>query len=220
MRTLTVGTLLEIAGALAVRLDLEPRWRGGDLGRTLNSGHSAMHERLAAMFAGLAGWVTKPEVSFSIYGERGVIDVLAFHTMTRALLVVELKTDLVDANALLGTVDRYTRLARHVAAERGWRATTVSCWVVLRDTMTNRRRVAAHVHLLRAAFPVDRREMRAWLRNPTASSVRALSFVSEAHRGSVRGSSGVGRRVRVPLDNGSLAQREAGARRIRRDHSR
>ena len=33
-----------------------------------------------------------PEVSFSIYGERGVIDMLLWHPARRALLVVELKT--------------------------------------------------------------------------------------------------------------------------------
>jgi transcriptional regulator with XRE-family HTH domain len=199
VRTLTVGTLIDLAGALSVRLDLEPQWRGGNLGRTLNSGHSAMHEQVAARFARLAEWLAQPEVSFSIYGERGVIDVLAFHPGTRALLVVELKTELVDVNALLGTVDRYSRLARRVAADRGWRASTVSCWVILRDTMTNRRRVEAYVHVLRAALPADGHEMRAWLRDPASSSVRALSFLSDAHRGSTSGARAGVRRVRAPL---------------------
>jgi hypothetical protein len=155
-----------------------------------------MHEQLAGMFAGLVGWLAQPEVSFAIYGERGVIDILAFHPATRALLVVELKTDVVEVNDLMGTVDRYTRLARRIAAERGWRASTVSCWLVIRDTMTNRRRVAAHAQVLRAAFPFDGRDMRAWLRSPGSSTIRAMSFLSDAHRGSIRGSSRGVRRVR------------------------
>lgn len=35
-----------------------------------------------------------PEVSFSIYGQRGVIDILAWHAATRSLLVIELKTEM------------------------------------------------------------------------------------------------------------------------------
>lgn len=193
---LALRTFVAIAASLEIRLDIDPRWRGGELGRLLNAGHSAMHEQLAARFGRLPEWLILPEVSFAIYGERGVIDVLAFHPRTRALLVVELKTELVDVQALLGTVDRYTRLARRVAAERGWRASHVSCWVILRDTMTNRRRVSAHATVLRAALPFEGRDMRAWLREP-ASSVRALSFLSDAHRRNRSGSAAGVRRVRV-----------------------
>lgn len=135
--TLALRTFLAIATALEIRLEIEPRWRGGELGRLLNAGYSAMHEQLAARFARLREWVIQPEVSFAIYGERGIIDILAFHPRTRALLVIELKTDLVDVQALLGSVDRYTRLARRVATDRGWRAAGVSSWVILRDTMTS-----------------------------------------------------------------------------------
>ena len=94
----------------------------------------------------------------------GVIDILAFHRRTAALLVIELKTDLVDVQGLIGTVDRYRRLAPQVARERGWAAASVSCWVLLRDTPSNHRRLAAHVRVLRNAFPADGRMMRGWLR--------------------------------------------------------
>jgi hypothetical protein len=33
-------------------------------------------------------------VSFSIFGERGLIDILAFHQPTGMLLIIELKTEL------------------------------------------------------------------------------------------------------------------------------
>lgn len=199
--TLALRTFIAIAAALEIRLELEPRWRGGDLGRLLNAGHSAMHEQLATRLGRLPEWLIQPEVSFAIYGERGVIDILAFHPRSQALLVVELKTELVDIQAMLGTVDRYTRLARRVAADRGWRASSVSCWVILRDTMTNRRRVAAHANVVRAAFPFEGRDVNVWLREP-ASSIRALSFLSDASRGNRSGSRAGVRRVR-----GSLAAR-------------
>ncbi len=63
---------------------------------------------------------SRPEVSFAVYGERGVIDILAWHPGERALLVIELKTEIVDIQDLIGTVDRKRRLARVVARDRGW----------------------------------------------------------------------------------------------------
>ena len=51
-------------------------------------------------------------MSFSIFGERGVIDVAAWNAEHRALLVIELKTDIVDVNELVGTFDRKVRLGR------------------------------------------------------------------------------------------------------------
>jgi hypothetical protein len=203
--TLTLRTLVAVASVLEIRLDLDARWRGGDLGRLLNAAHSAMHERIAGRFARLPGWLVKPEVSFAIYGERGVIDLLAFHPRSRALLVVELKTELVDVQALLGTIDRYQRLARRIASERGWQAMTVSCWVVMRDTMTNRRRVTAHATVLRAAIPDGGRDLSAWLREP-AGTVHALSFLSDGHRRNRRDRSVGSRRVRSPTGVADHAQ--------------
>jgi len=41
-----------------------------------------------------------------VYGERGVIDILCFHSPTGSLLVIELKTEIVDVQDLVGGVDR------------------------------------------------------------------------------------------------------------------
>ena len=132
--SLSVDMLRSIAGALDVRVELRGRWRGGDLDRLLNARHSALHEVVARYLAGLPGWIREPEVSFAIYGERGVIDILAWHPGRRALLVIELKTDIADVNELVGTVDRKRRLAARVAHERGWDVgaeATVSVWVIV-----------------------------------------------------------------------------------------
>jgi transcriptional regulator with XRE-family HTH domain len=174
IRSLPIETLIDIGLALGIQIDIAARWRGGDVDRFLNAGHSATHEQVSAMFARLADWLAQPEVSFAVYAERGVIDILAFRPADRALLVVEVKTELVDVNQLIGTVDRYTRLGRRVAAERGWRASAVSWWVILRGTMTNRRRVDLHSHVLRAAFPANGREARAWLRPGLQAAPRAF----------------------------------------------
>lgn len=191
-----VGRAMRVARSLDIRLEWNAWWRGGELDRMVNAGHAAMHESVARWLRA-SGWLIAPEASFSIYGERGVIDVLAFEPASRALLVVELKTHLVDVQALLGAVDRYRRLAPVLARERGWEVQAVSAWVVLRDTASNRRRLAAHATVLRSAFPQDGRAIRGWLSHPRGQ-VAALSFLSNGrHTTAIATSSGV-QRVRVP----------------------
>jgi transcriptional regulator with XRE-family HTH domain len=201
----SIDSVRAIAAVLDIRVDLVPRWRAGDLERLLNRRHSALHEAVARMFRDdLPAWVLAPEVSFSIYGERGVIDILAWHPGRRALLVIELKTDVSDVNELVGTFDRKRRLARQVAVERGWEAVTVSAWLIVVASRTNRRRVEAHEAMLRGALPDDRRTIRRWLRDP-ARSVNGLSFWTDAHEATGRPNSGPIRRVRTRV--GGLSER-------------
>jgi transcriptional regulator with XRE-family HTH domain len=165
------------AAVLEIRLDTVPSWRGGNLERVMNARHSALHERLADRLAHAPGWVSAAEVSYSIYGERGVIDRLAFHAGRRMLAVFEIKADLADPAGLVAQVDRYRRLAPKIADERGWDSSRASCWVVVADTDTNRRRLAAHRELLRGAFPVDGRSLGEWLRDPV-DRVDGLTFLA------------------------------------------
>jgi transcriptional regulator with XRE-family HTH domain len=175
----SLGTLRRLAQTLDVRIDVYARWRGGEVDRLINSRHSALHESVAMMFAQLPPWTQRPEVSFSIYGERGIIDILAFHEPSRCLLVIELKSDIVDVQDLVGSVDRKGRLAPSIATDRGWRPISVSRWVIVANDKTNQRRIADHRTMLRAAFPQDGRTMRAWLRNPSGS-VSAMSMWTTA----------------------------------------
>jgi hypothetical protein len=179
---LSLAALRHVGAALDLRIDVVARWRGGELDRLLNARHSALHEDVARMFDRTPGWLMAPEVSFNVYGERGVIDVLAFHPDTRSLLVVELKTEIVDVQELIGTMSRKVRLARRVALERGWHAGSVSGWIVVASSTTNRRRIRAHRSMLRAAFGSDGRTMRGWILAPQGS-VTALSMWSRTNRG-------------------------------------
>ena len=186
VRTLTVSTIQEIAGELDVRVDLVPRWRSGDLDRLLNRRHSNLHELVARWFGEVVpDWALAPEVSYSIYGERGVIDIVAWHPGRRALLIIELKTDIVDVNELVGSADRRRRLARAIVADRGWDPATVSVWVIVAPSRTNRRRIAMHRTMLRAAFPSDGRTVHGWLRNPVGA-ISALSMWPDSHPGKPR----------------------------------
>jgi transcriptional regulator with XRE-family HTH domain len=203
---LSLETIRGVARALDVRVDLVARWRAGDLDRLLNARHSQLHEHLARMFRDeLPAWVLRPETSFAIYAERGVIDILAWHAGRRALLVIELKTDIVDVNELVGVVDRKRRLAPEIVAPFGWEPATVSIWVIVADGRTNRKRIAVHNAMLRAAFPTDGRSMRSWLRDPVGA-VSALSTWHNDHGQTAMADAVPVRRVRRPRPKGGRAR--------------
>jgi transcriptional regulator with XRE-family HTH domain len=190
-----LGTIRMVALALDARIDTYVRWQGGDLTRMINSRHAAMHEEVARIFAELGGWVAEPEVSFSVYGERGVIDVVAWHPGSRSMLLVELKTELVDISELMGTLDRKRRLSAEVARERRWDAVSTSAWVIVADSRTNRRALSNHALVVRSKLPADGRTIRAWLRQPVGS-VNALSFLPSARDPGIRRGLAPVRRVR------------------------
>lgn len=180
---LSIDDLLRIADALDVAIRLTAAWQGGELDRLINSRHSGLHESVARWMAKQPGWELAPEVSFSVFGERGVIDILAWQSATRTALVIELKTEIVDVNDLMGRVDVKRRLAGDIARERGWKAAaTIAVWVIVADGTTNRRRVRAHSTALRTAFPHNMHLVSGWLASPTAP-ISALTFWSSAQQG-------------------------------------
>jgi transcriptional regulator with XRE-family HTH domain len=200
--SMSVDRIRAIGAAVGVLIDLTPRWRGGELDRLLGAKHSALHDSVARRLGTLPGWTLAPEVTFSVYGERGAIDVLAWHAATRTLLVIELKTEIVDVQELLGTFDRKRRLARAIARDRGWDPSVVAAWLIVAESRTNRRRVASHAAVLRAALPDDGRTIESWLLAPRGL-VAALSFWPANDR--VRRIAPV-RRVRVAPSRGSTAR--------------
>jgi transcriptional regulator with XRE-family HTH domain len=205
-----IGTLLVVARALEIQVSLTTRWHAGDLDRLVSGRHSRMHEAVARWFGStLPEWILAPEVSFSIFGERGVIDILAWHPRYRAVLVIELKTDLADVNDLVGTMDRRRRLAWDIARNRGWDPLTVSTWVVVAASRTNRSRAAAHRTVLRNAFAADGRALSGWLRRPDRS-IDALSMWERGTDGSASTDLAARHRVRLAQPAG------VGPRRARR----
>jgi transcriptional regulator with XRE-family HTH domain len=196
---MTLAVLRQVAAALEIRLELQPRGQGAELDRLLSARHSALHESVARALAhDFPDWVMASEVSFSIWGERGVIDLLLWHPERRALLIIEIKTELVDVGALIGTMDRRRRLSAKVVEPRGWRPRIVSTWVILAESRTNARRIAEHRTVLRTAFPAGLREVRRWLRAPVGS-IAGLSLWREPARRRIAPT----RRVRCPMDAAS-----------------
>jgi hypothetical protein len=180
-----------IARALEADLVVSVRWRGADLDRLLDEDHAALVGRMAAWLARL-GWEVHPEVTYSIYGERGAIDLLAFHRATATLLVVEVKTALVSVEETLRRHDVKVRLAMRVAREQlGWRGETVARLLVLPEGATVRRRVERHDEVLGRSYPARGEMIRPWLREPSGS-ISGLIFLSvptaRLRRKRVRGS--------------------------------
>ena len=195
--TMGLPAIRRIGAALEIGVELEPRSRGGSLSRLANERHSMLAEAVIRRLTAIGGWAVRPEVSFAIYGDRGVVDLLAWHAATRSLLVIELKTAIVDVGELLATFGRKRRRGTDIAAQFDWRPRSVSTWLVVAESMTNRRRVRQHEASFRAAQPDDGRRLRSWLAAP-ARAVDALTFFSSAHGRSVRSPFAQIQRVRRP----------------------
>lgn len=163
----TVRALRAVTRALDMDVVIDVRWRGGDLDRLEDAGHAALVARVVALLRSL-GWEAQAEVSFAVYGERGSIDVLAWHPASRTLLVVEVKTTLNSIEETLRRHDVKVRLAAGVARERfGWSPSGTARLLVLADDATARRRVRAFAHVFDAVYPLRGRQSTAWLRRPS-----------------------------------------------------
>jgi transcriptional regulator with XRE-family HTH domain len=169
----TGRTVRRIAVALGARFDQRVLWQGEALDRLLDAEHAALVERVVRWLRA-EGWDVAPEAMFVLAGQRGSVDVLAFHPETGALLIVEVKTVVPDMQAMLSAIDRKTRAAPILARDRGWRATTVGTLLVLPEDRTARRRVETHRATLEAALPARTRAVRRWVRHPEGAMAGIL----------------------------------------------
>jgi transcriptional regulator with XRE-family HTH domain len=174
--------LTAVAAALGARVDLRLSWNGEALDRLLDAGHAALVEVVAAILRRL-GWEVVLEATYWIRGERGSIDILAWHSATRNVLIVEIKSVVPDIQAMLAAIDRKVRLAREIARERGWSPVAVGALLVIGEDRTARRRVESHASTFEQSFPQRAVSVRRWLTAPDASQpLRGLWFLS-ARRG-------------------------------------
>jgi hypothetical protein len=179
-----VQVLVRVAAALGARIDLRLLWQGEGLDRLLDAGHADLVERTLELLAA-SDWLVATEVSFNVRGERGSIDILAFHPATGSLLVIEIKSVVPDMQAMLSGIDRKGRLAREIARERGWQVANVTRILVLPDVRTTRRRVERYGATFRSALPARTVEVRRWLRHPEGT-MNGVLFLSDAQHASAR----------------------------------
>jgi transcriptional regulator with XRE-family HTH domain len=158
--------VVAVCAVLGADLDIRVRWRGDALDRLLDSGHAALVAQVVRLL-GSEGWDAAVEASFSVFGERGSIDVLGWHPRTASLVVVEVKTAIADAQGTLAIHDRKVRLAGVVARDRGWEARSTARLLVVADRSTSRRRVRALNELFSTTYPDRSARVRQWLRTPS-----------------------------------------------------
>jgi len=124
-------------------------------------------------------WATLAEVTFSEFGERGSIDILAARESARAVAICEVKSDFGSLEETNRILDVKERLAP-VIAQRvlGWRPAVVGRLLIVPDRLTIRRIVERHASTMDTVYPARSREVRRWLRDP-AQPLRGIWFLSE-----------------------------------------
>jgi transcriptional regulator with XRE-family HTH domain len=183
---LKLDTIRDFAEALGARLTLTLVSGAGDPRLLVDAGHAYLEDRWKSTLERW-GWLVRAEVSFNRYGERGRIDLLAYHPALRILLVVEIKTVLWDLQALLGTLDVKVRLAPQSARELGWQPRVAVPVLVVAAGTTVRRRLTEHGSLF-APFDLRGRAASAWLRRPSdaPTGVLILTELPDVARGDRR----------------------------------
>lgn len=192
-RDLHLGAVEGILVALGARMDIRLSWNGPELDRLLDAGHAALGASVKRRLEGW-GWLVRVEVSYSRYGERGRIDLLALHPATGILLVIEIKTELVDVQALLGSLDVKARLARNVGRQLGWQVRSVVPVIIFAEDDALRRRVR-QLDTLFDRYPLRGRAALSWLRRPSGTPTGLIWITALA--GSKQ-TFAVGRRVYGP----------------------
>ena len=183
----TLATVRAVMDALNASVELYATWGGhGDLDRLLDADHARLVQEWADRHR-RAGWEVWPEASYSIFGERGRIDLLAFHPSTGVLEVSECKTGIWDLQDTIGRLDVKVRLARTVARERGWGVRRVVGALVLAEGRTARRRVADH-ELLFGRYDLRGWAANAFVRVPGGEGNGILAFVKlpDSNQGGLR----------------------------------
>jgi transcriptional regulator with XRE-family HTH domain len=191
----TVRTIRLVADAVGVRLELAARMPAADVSRLLDEGHARLVEAVLGVLRA-HHWETIVEYTFNHYGDRGSVDILAWNVASRTLLIIEVKTILIDVQDQLAALDRKARVVPFlVARERGWRPAAVGRLLVVEDRSTARRVVATHQQTFDSVLPGRSRRARAWVEAPDGP-IGAVWFLSSTN--GVRGKrvSGATSRVR------------------------
>jgi len=166
---LTLGALARLTAALDGSLVVEIRWRGADLDRLIDRAHAALQNAAAGRLA-KAGWVTRAEVSFNHYGDRGRCDLLAWHTSSNSLLIVEVKSRIGDVQDMLGRLDVKVRLGQLLAAQSGWaQPARIVPALVLKDDRAARAVLERHPAIF-DRYRLRGRAALSWLRTPVDAS--------------------------------------------------
>ena len=186
LESVSLRTLRRVFAVVDARCELCPSWRGGALDRLLDEAHAALVLHRAAALHD-AGWTVAIEATYSVYGERGSIDVFAARMPELAVTVEEVKSDLTSLEQLGRKTDEKVRLVRaRLCRDRfGFDPVAVGRILVLPDSATARRRVRRLAPALDSMFPARTWDVRRWLRKPIGD-IAGILFVADTNLGSGR----------------------------------
>ncbi len=166
LEDVSLARLRAVGAKLDIALSIDAWWRAGELDRLVDRGHAALVEYVVARLQG-EGWLTRVEVTFNNFGERGSADIVAWHPPTRTLLIVEVKTRIGDVQATANTFERKVRLLPDVLArEEGWDPAAVGRVLVIADTQANRSVVRDHARTFDSIWPERTAATRRWIHHP------------------------------------------------------
>jgi len=134
----TLARLLEAMGARLV-IDAIPPFLG-DRERQRDPVHIQCTNHVVRRLE-RSGWMTATEVEIGGDRSRGWIDVLAYHPVTHVLLVIEIKTEILDLGAIERALGWYEREAWTAARRFGWRPSMVVGSLILLATEANESRL-------------------------------------------------------------------------------
>ena len=198
---LPIATIRRIFGAVDAGFEGTVQWRGAGLDRLLDARHAALVAASVRRLGNL-GWEARVETTYSIFGERGSIDVLGALPAVRAVLVEEVKSELGSLEETIRKLDEKVRLVRERIAETefGWRPSVVGRLLVLPDSTMARNRVVLLDPVLRVAFPDRGSTVRAWLRAPSGG-LSGVLFQADIATGDVKQHRQGVQRIRGPRPN-------------------
>lgn len=177
---LSFGAVDAVASVLDVTVYIDARWDDGDADRLIDRAHARIVELVVSTLTE-SGWETVVEYGFNHYGDRGSVDVLAWHAESRTLLIVEVKSRLTDLQATFTSFARKLRIVpKLVLRDHGWDPRFLGRLMVIDGTTANRSVVAKHAATFATVFPERMPALGTWLRRPDRS-LGGVWFVSNMH---------------------------------------
>lgn len=177
----SIALVDRIGEALGIRFDLTSE---STVLVTRPRVRDAVHARCVAYVARRlesAGWVVDREVAILDERYRGWIDVLAYHPVSRTLLIIEVKTTLEDVGRLERQMSWYAA-AVGTAIRDDWKPSHVVGWALLLASVENDLAPARLHHALGDAFPERAPTMRKVAAGERTTGSRGLALIDPRTR--------------------------------------
>jgi transcriptional regulator with XRE-family HTH domain len=178
----TIGRLLD---ALQVRAEikLEAPFLA-DRRRQRDRAHAYCVAFLARRLT-MSGWVVEREVEIQGKRSHGWIDVLAYRYRDRALLVIEMKTEIEDLGRIERSLGWYLREGPWAARRFGWYSRQSIAALIVLDTRATADRLRSNREAIAQSFPLRAEWLTRCLRGETVIPerlLRALAAIDPASR--------------------------------------